>query len=323
MMDPDEMKFLKIMEIIKRAQNLIIKVRREGGDTRRAVELLSEATYALKLKEYDQALAYAKECTLEIIRIKKEMDLSRPLTVEELERLPKEELRELCVRWGLSPIGLKQELVERLSEIARRYGGKIPPYPPKEKSWEKGAERPPKEEVKESEKEKGAEKEEGMSVEEALEEISPGFSYLLEEKRPEKCFEIFSRLLDGGYSGLMFTRTNPKLVRRKYRIEGDAEIYWLTDQEDIEEQRVSHSLESLIYRIEEFVKNRDKCIILLDGLEYLLGNNTFNAVMRFLRRLVDRTSAAENIFLVALSPYTMDEKDVSLLEREIVPLKLR
>ncbi|RLF70816.1 MAG: hypothetical protein DRN40_03785 [Thermoplasmata archaeon] len=334
MIDPEEMKFLKIMEIIKRAQNLIIKVRREGGDTRKAVELLSEATYALKLRDYDSALAYAKQCTLEIIRIKKELDLGRPLSVKELESLPKEELRELCRRWGLSPIGLKQELVDRLAPIARRYGGRIPPYPPleeiekkAEKLPEKVEEKPEKKEVREEEEKKPSKKkeeEEGvLTVEEALKHISKGFSYLLEERRPEKCFIIFRELLKDNLSGLIFTRTNPKVIQKRYGIEGDVSIYWLTDQEDAGQLRVSHSLETLIYHIEEFVNKHNECVILLDGLEYLLGNNTFNAVMRFLRRLVDRTSQQENIFLVSLSPYTMEERDVSLLEREIIPLKLK
>lgn len=333
MIDPEEIKFLRIMEIIKRAQSLIIKVKREGGDTRKAVELLSEATYALKIRDYDAALAYAKQCTLEIIRLKKELDLSHPLSVEELESLPKEELRELCRRWGLSPIGLKQELIDRLRPIAERYGGRIPPYPPPEgvsvvrevvtgEVKEEGREKKGGE--KKEEKHPPKEEEEGaLTVEEALGRISRGFSYLLEERRPEKCYEIFRELLKDSMSGLMFTRTNPKIIQKKYGIEGDVSIYWLTDQEDAGQLKVSHSLETLIYHIEEFVNNHEECVILLDGLEYLLGNNTFNAVMRFLRRLVDRTSQKENIFLVALSPYTMEEREVSLLEREIIPLKLK
>lgn len=333
MIDPEEMRFLKIMEIIKRAQNLIIKVKREGGDTRKAVELLSEATYALKLRDYDSALSYAKQCTLEIIRIKKELDLGRPLSVEDLESLPKEELRELCRRWGLSPIGLKQELIDRLTPIARRYGGRIPPYPPPErveareggaqKEVEEEPERVGKGEVEEKRPSKKEKEEGALTVEEALNQISKGFSYLLEERRPEKCFVIFRELLKKNLSGLIFTRTNPKIVQKRYGIEGDVSIYWLTDQEDAGQLRVSHSLETLIYHIEEFVNCRSDCVILLDGLEYLLGNNTFNAVMRFLRRLVDRTSQKENIFLVSLSPYTMEERDVSLLEREIIPIKLK
>jgi hypothetical protein len=58
----------------------------------------------------------------------------------------------------------------------------------------------------------------------------------------------------------------------------------------------------------------------MDGLEYLIGNNTFNPVIRFLRRLVDKISTTQCILLVSLAPETLDQSQVTLLEKDLYPL---
>ena len=76
----------------------------------------------------------------------------------------------------------------------------------------------------------------------------------------------------------------------------------------------------IIYFIEEFMDNNSSGVIMLDGLEYLIGNNTFNPVIRFLRRLVDKVSTTECILIVSLAPDTLDPSQVTLLEKDLYPL---
>jgi archaellum biogenesis ATPase FlaH len=79
-------------------------------------------------------------------------------------------------------------------------------------------------------------------------------------------------------------------------------------------------LEFIMSIIEEFMDENEKGVVILDGLEYLLTNNKFNSVLRFLRQLVDNVSQTECILLVSLSPDALDQTEVTLLEKDLLPI---
>ena len=57
--------------------------------------------------------------------------------------------------------------------------------------------------------------------------------------------------------------------------------------------------------------------MLIDGIEYLVSNNSFDAMLKFLRRLIDHISETRYILLLSLSPATLKEQEVKILEREM------
>jgi hypothetical protein len=61
--------------------------------------------------------------------------------------------------------------------------------------------------------------------------------------------------------------------------------------------------------------------MLLDGVEYLISNNGFDAVLRFIRRLVDDFSESGCILLVVISPFTLKQQELKIIEREMEVLK--
>jgi len=158
------------------------------------------------------------------------------------------------------------------------------------------------------------------NIENVAGSLNIGYSYLIEEERGENSFKIFSCLIrDKDFTGLCFTRTNPRKLREKFNLE-DIQMMWLTDQDSEKETVVSPSLEGIIYIIEEFIDMGNKTILLIDGMEYLIGNNGFNPVLRFIRRLIDKISETETVLLITISPDTMDERELKLLEREMEPI---
>ncbi len=169
-----------------------------------------------------------------------------------------------------------------------------------------------KEPVKEEPKEKEAEIFDGGVKSDKL-KISR--SYLVEEDRPEKCFEIFVETLDLGYAGMCISRTNPRRLRGDYDF-GESELLWLTDRES-SEATIQPALERIIYKIEDLLNTGKKGILLIDGLEYLISNSSFDAVLRFLRRLIDDVSESDSIFLMSVTPGTLDPQDLKILEREM------
>jgi len=58
-------------------------------------------------------------------------------------------------------------------------------------------------------------------------------------------------------------------------------------------------------------------IILLDGLEYLITNNNFLTVLRFIQSLRDQVAINHSILMLAVNPSTLDPHELNLLEKEV------
>jgi len=154
------------------------------------------------------------------------------------------------------------------------------------------------------------------SLEQIMRELKPGRSYLVEEERAVNVFRLFAKAAEGKGAGMVVTRTNPKRVRERYGLRSER-IIWLTDRESTSEETMPPTLERLIYTVEEFMRVGGKGAVMLDGIEYLVSNNSFDAVLRFLRRLVDHVSESQFVLLLSISPKTMKEQEVKILEREM------
>jgi len=152
-------------------------------------------------------------------------------------------------------------------------------------------------------------------VKETLRELKEGRTYLVQEERPQNCFKLLHASLKTTKNGLVITRTNPNRAREKMNLRQER-IIWLTDRESDTEETISPVLERLVFIIEEFIELKKTGSILLDGLEYLISNNSFESVLRFLRQLVDEVSESSCILLISTSPKTLKERELKILERE-------
>jgi len=148
----------------------------------------------------------------------------------------------------------------------------------------------------------------------------PGHCYLVEEERPMYSNVLLSRKMDEGYKGLVITRMNPKRIRDEFKVE--PEILWLTDKESTQEKTVGPSLEMIIHTIQEFMNSEEKGIIVLDGIQYLISNTNFEAVLRMVRSLADEISESDDILAISVSPETLKPQELSILEREMEVLNL-
>jgi hypothetical protein len=310
--------FIQILNIIRRGERLVIQAKREGALTSMAEEYISEAKYALKVNKRESAIEYAKSAIQEVVKAKREQTKESINSEDDLRKYTKSELRNLCAQYGLDTIGVKGELVSRIWKHIEAHPTEIEEVKPVEKKKEPV--KPKKEskpEVKIPEPEpEPAKWDPGV----ALEEFTPGLSYLVEEKRPDKLFQIYKKALDKGSHGMAISRTNPKILGKKYNLK-EKESIWLTGKEIHGDMRsVLPILEFIMSIIEEFMEENNEGVVILDGLEYLLTNNKFNSVLRFLRQLVDNISQTECILLVSLSPDALDQTEVTLLEKDLLPI---
>lgn len=147
-------------------------------------------------------------------------------------------------------------------------------------------------------------------------DLKPGRSYLIEEDRPDEALRLLSKALVSRKGGLLITRTNPKRVRERLAPAPD-QVLWLTDRESVSEETIAPALERIVYEIERFLADRSQGTVLIDGIEYLVSNNSFDAVLRFVRRLIDTVSEGHSVLLISLGPATLKEQELKMLEREM------
>ncbi|MGD9963096.1 MAG: DnaA/Hda family protein [Thermoplasmata archaeon] len=150
--------------------------------------------------------------------------------------------------------------------------------------------------------------------------VLPGHCYLIEEEKPMYSNVLLSRMMADGYRGLVITRMNPSRIKDEFK--ETPQILWLTDKQSSMENTVPPSLEMIIHKIQEFMAVEGDGMVVLDGIQYLASNTNFDAVLRFLRSLVDEISESQCVFAVSLSPQTMKEQETSILEREMEVLNL-
>lgn len=151
--------------------------------------------------------------------------------------------------------------------------------------------------------------------------VEPGHCYLIEEEKPMYSNVLLGRMMDDdSFRGLVITRMNPKRIRDEFT--DMPEILWLTDKDSATESTIPPSLEMIIHTIQGFMQGEEPGMIVLDGIQYLISNTNFDAVLRFLRSLIDEISESSCILALSLSPETLLEQEVSILEREMEVLNL-
>lgn len=143
--------------------------------------------------------------------------------------------------------------------------------------------------------------------------IGTGYSYLVLTDDPQLSYDIFTDLLSQGHPGMCVTRTFPTKVMKLYDVK--VPILWLTKEQG-EGTLVPHNLAKLNFLIEEFIKKEEQAVVLLDGLEYLITHNNYDPILRFLQIMNDKVAIGDSIFLLPVTPGTLDQKHLKLLERE-------
>jgi len=146
--------------------------------------------------------------------------------------------------------------------------------------------------------------------------LEMGRSYLIEEKTSRKSYDIFRNHLSQGFSGLCLTRTHPKFVKQQYKLEKTPFI-WLSTTTS-KEFTSTTDLTELSLSVKSFVTRAEKSVILLDGVEFLTSKMGFHTMLEFLQSLNEFISGHDCILLLPVDPEALTQRELSLLERELV-----
>jgi hypothetical protein len=152
--------------------------------------------------------------------------------------------------------------------------------------------------------------------------IVAGATYIIKNKRLDQPIAAMKAQLKKGSSGLCIVRTPPDHLREKFDL--DCRMVWLTKKEGVRNGAASSNLEfvsptdtpAMTTLIKTFLSENKRAIVLLEGVEYLINQNDFKTVLKFLSGMKDQVFLTKGILLVPFDPVVLDSKDLKALERE-------
>ncbi|MEW5748710.1 MAG: DUF835 domain-containing protein [Candidatus Thermoplasmatota archaeon] len=143
--------------------------------------------------------------------------------------------------------------------------------------------------------------------------IERGFIYLVKEKRPNVAFSMYNEAVAHGAEGMLISREHPNRLKEVHEFEAKS-ILWLTRRAGASHVDPTElSLVSL--KISRFVEDRAKTVVLIEGAEYLITQNDFETVLRFVNHLHDFVLAHDCAIVVVIDPRVLSTKELALLER--------
>ncbi len=144
-----------------------------------------------------------------------------------------------------------------------------------------------------------------------------GNIYLFDRRNGNQCMEVFADQVKHNIQGLCITRQNPVKIREKYGLE-KTPILWLTGGDDPrgEITMKPDNLTGLGATLGKFIVGTKNGLVLIDGLEYLMTRNGFEAVLKLVQFLNDRIMPSDCVVILCMDPLTLEERQYNILRTE-------
>ncbi len=152
-------------------------------------------------------------------------------------------------------------------------------------------------------------------------DIPQGKSFIIYETKYKKSFEIFKDLVTHNIPGLAITRSPPEPIKKAYGLEKTPFI-WLSKIEGPNTISPIY-LNSLMNLITDFISKGTDSIVILEGLEYLVAQNNYENVLKFIQALKDFVLVQNSRLIVPLNKDAFTQKELTQLEKELEVLKSR
>jgi hypothetical protein len=150
-----------------------------------------------------------------------------------------------------------------------------------------------------------------------LEKIETGYNYLVVDNDPATAFKMFVSIMKKGSAGLTISTTFPDKLRKEHDM-SQAELIWLTDTSVPDQKTINpHRLEFEMMRMySSFVKNNKESAVILDGFEYLVVENGFDKVFKFIKKVNDLSSVNNATLFVPIGTSSLEADQLGTLKKE-------
>lgn len=145
--------------------------------------------------------------------------------------------------------------------------------------------------------------------------IEEGVCYVVRERKPFLSYKLFETHLSEEVPGLCVTRQFPEKVKDAFDLK-ESRILWLSHTPGKDHHNPT-SIGTLATIISSFIERYKRCIVLIDGLEYLVINNGFQQVLRFVEHINEQVMQSRSTVVIPISPNAFSEKELALLERNV------
>ncbi len=147
-------------------------------------------------------------------------------------------------------------------------------------------------------------------------DLVEGTTYLLEEPKPVLAFRLLELTTASGWTTFCVTRQLPERVRQEHDL-GTTPCLWLSEVPG-EGHHSGKALAGLAKHVVDFLGvPAGRRLVLLDGLEYLIENNGFDAVLDLVEHLNEFIMTRRAVLLIPVSPKALDVQQVAKLERDL------
>lgn len=142
-------------------------------------------------------------------------------------------------------------------------------------------------------------------------ELTKGKSYLIKEKSPELSYRVFEGNVSKKTPGLCVSREHPSRLEKRFK---NTRLIWIsqTPGKDYYEPTALNSLTKLVC---QFVEEKERCVVLLDCLEYLIVHNGFEHSFKAVELINEFVMQRKASIVIPVNPDALEPKQVSLLER--------
>lgn len=151
-----------------------------------------------------------------------------------------------------------------------------------------------------------------------LQEVAEGYNYLIVDDSPTVAYEEYKTVLKKDVPGLCITTTFPEKLRKEFDMT-QGELFWLSDTvtdpsvKTIDPKRLDFEL---MRAVSNFFKECPKGVVMIDGIEYLIVENGFDRVLRFVKKINDLASVNDATIFVPLTPSSLGKDEFSMLRKE-------
>ncbi len=146
-------------------------------------------------------------------------------------------------------------------------------------------------------------------------------AYLVREPKASRIFDLYRELVSAGARGLCITRIHPDDLRSKHGLSQSGFI-WLSSTPGRKTKGMAVAaptdLVDVATAIAEFAGSGGNAVVLLEGVEYMMGQNGFASFLRFLQKVNEKIVLNDSYLLISANPAAMKEQEYKLLAREMV-----
>ena len=146
-------------------------------------------------------------------------------------------------------------------------------------------------------------------------ELLPGMVTLYDSQTPDQLFTLGAHLGRIGHPLLILSRIPGNRLEDDFALPSSL-TKWLTEKGE-GEQVCKASLEDIRREIEGFLFGADRAVIVIDGLEFLVGLHGFDRTIELIRSLIDSITTQNHLLMIPVDLDVFTTRQRSILIREV------